>query len=1075
MSELKEFQKKTVESVIQRFKNNQNRVLVADEVGLGKTLIAKGVISEIVRMRKDKSVLTAVYVCSNQNIANQNIQKLNSNSRNYTSDRLSMQSINLFKQKIELEEENTEMQLVALTPDTSFNIKRGRGMKRERELIYAVLFRIIEINKNKDEDLKKLENYMNKLKEVLTRPAKWIDEKEMLNRLKNDLGESESEYINLIYQKLKNEKIIEELINNLSDSEKLEEGKIVKKLRIVFSEISLEMLKPDLVIMDEFQRFKDLIKTKDKYEKNPTDLLVKKFFGMKDLKILLLSATPYKLYATREEINELAMSEQEKESYYNEFLNVMRFLFSCDENEESEEYKKFKTIWDKHSNNLKAIDYENFSVILMTKEEAENQMYKGISRTERISRIKETDCKTINANEYDIKSYIQISEIINKIKETNSNLNFRLDYVKSCPYLLSYMNYELKKKIENYYLENKEELKNLQKEKWFKEQLLWLNGKKIKEYRYDDTNPITKVNSRLDNIKNIIFNENIEKLLWIPPTKNYYNFEGVYKEIKDIDKITKTLIFSAWEMVPRMISTTISYEAERKTIYDAYKKYYSNNKENTKIYMSPRLVFKKVYKDEETSNSSSMNLMTLLYPSQTLSKLFNSINVLNDYEGAINKEDFNEEMKIKIIKELDNQINKKIRYNINKPKDSRWYYLLPLLLDDDEYVEKWLGDIENICKSRIKKNDDEEKNSALEERIKQLKDEYKKVKNNCEEYILGNKPDDFYKVLINLIIGSPANCAYRSLGNSYISTKIAQNFITLFNFRESIAIIDLCYGYKENEYWKNVLKYCFDGNLQAVFDEYVYMLKQSYCLDDNQDEKIFELIEDAMNLKRTNSSLDTFESFKKRINKNSKKNGIKIRTHFATAFSQKETGDEKVINRKESVRNAFNSPFWPFVLSTTSIGQEGLDFHYYCSRIVHWNLPSNPIDLEQREGRINRFKCLAIRKGITKRCQIKNFKKDIWKEIFESINEDEGGLVPNWCLPDDESIDIERIIPIYALSQEENKYERLKEILALYRMTLGQEKQEEILDIIYENNEMADKERLKELFFNLSPYYRKEK
>nr|WP_270246095.1 helicase-related protein [Coprococcus sp. AM11-30B] len=43
----------------------------------------------------------------------------------------------------------------------------------------------------------------------------------------------------------------------------------------------------------------------------------------------------------------------------------------------------------------------------------------------------------------------------------------------------------------------------------------------------------------------------------------------------------------------------------------------------------------------------------------------------------------------------------------------------------------------------------------------------------------------------------------------------------------------------------------------------------------------------------------------------------------------------------------------PFVLATTSIGQEGLDFHNYCCVIMHWNLPSNPIDLEQREGRKN--------------------------------------------------------------------------------------------------------------------------
>ena len=46
--------------------------------------------------------------------------------------------------------------------------------------------------------------------------------------------------------------------------------------------------------------------------------------------------------------------------------------------------------------------------------------------------------------------------------------------------------------------------------------------------------------------------------------------------------------------------------------------------------------------------------------------------------------------------------------------------------------------------------------------------------------------------------------------------------------------------------------------------------------------------------------------------------------------------------RKENIRNAFNSPMRPFVLATTSIGQEGLDFHNYCRVIMHWNLPSNP-------------------------------------------------------------------------------------------------------------------------------------
>ena len=32
--------------------------------------------------------------------------------------------------------------------------------------------------------------------------------------------------------------------------------------------------------------------------------------------------------------------------------------------------------------------------------------------------------------------------------------------------------------------------------------------------------------------------------------------------------------------------------------------------------------------------------------------------------------------------------------------------------------------------------------------------------------------------------------------------------------------------------------------------------------------------------------------------------------------------------------------------------------------ILEWNPPGNPTDLEQREGRINRFMCLAIRQNV---------------------------------------------------------------------------------------------------------------
>ena len=142
---------------------------------------------------------------------------------------------------------------------------------------------------------------------------------------------------------------------------------------------------------------------------------------------------------------------------------------------------------------------------------------------------------------------------------------------------------------------------------------------------------------------------------------------------------------------------------------------------------------------------------------------------------------------------------------------------------------------------------------------------------------------------------------------------------------------------------------------------------------------------------------------------------------------------------------------------------------------MHWNLPSNPIDLEQREGRINRFKCLAIRQNIA--LEFGNhltYKEDVWEELFDFAKEKYAGqyseLIPFWCLPDDQKVKIERIVPLYPMSKDIGSYRRLIKILSLYRVTLGQARQEELLEYLLENSE--DSKDLKDLFINLSPYYK---
>ena len=65
---------------------------------------------------------------------------------------------------------------------------------------------------------------------------------------------------------------------------------------------------------------------------------------------------------------------------------------------------------------------------------------------------------------------------------------------------------------------------------------------------------------------------------------------------------------------------------------------------------------------------------------------------------------------------------------------------------------------------------------------------------------------------------------------------------------------------------------------------------------------------------------------------------------------------------------------------------------------------------------------------------------------------------------------IERIVPMYPFSRDEISYERLIKILSLYRLTLGQARQEELLEYIFQNFE--DTEEMKDLFINLSPFHK---
>ena len=77
MEGLKDFQQATVERIDYLYRNGQKRVLVSDEVGLGKTLIARGTVAKMAKLRREEGddLFKVVYICSNAAIADQNLRK----------------------------------------------------------------------------------------------------------------------------------------------------------------------------------------------------------------------------------------------------------------------------------------------------------------------------------------------------------------------------------------------------------------------------------------------------------------------------------------------------------------------------------------------------------------------------------------------------------------------------------------------------------------------------------------------------------------------------------------------------------------------------------------------------------------------------------------------------------------------------------------------------------------------------------------------------------------------------------------------------------------------------------------
>lgn len=978
---LKDFQKATVEHIVNIFKSKkQRRVLLSDEVGLGKTIVSKGVIQAVGELSDeygiwDDNTYRVVYICSNANIVKQNTENLGiEDVMNIDESRLSMQHFIVAKKVKELQKSKKSKPriLIPLTPGTSFNLQTSAGNMNERALMFAILSHLDDFKDHKTA-------LKNRLNIYGANGDNWTD---IIDKYEKDIKEN----VCTGYR----ENISKEVVND----DCYQEAKDLLLKAIALNDynttnISMKELNPDLVIMDEFQRFSSLLDLEGNSEEA---MLTRTFFGKEDGPfILLVSATPYKPFTTLEELNENKIDEQ-----YQDFNKLADFLF------DGREDIVFQQVWHDYSKELCHISSDNLDILIAKKNIAEDTMYEAMSRTERYRNSSQDDTY-LKINTGDIASYCQMQEVLgecNKMSEGRFGVKtLPMEYAKSSPYLLSFMDkYKLKEKLAKAYTEHPWKIKQ-------KQQYL------IKKKNINTYERIPSCNAKLDKLSNILFGEKGEKhgeqLFWIPASHPYYKIpaSNVFAKNQDFSKV---LVFSAWEMVPRMIACMISYAIEQKSISHAFPSAtYTNTKENSE-------------KDA-----------------------------------------------------LDKQEGEKAGTGRLRRESLELVTCCSDFLKDAYNPKAYLGNDLKEIKAGIKENFKNTSRFTLVEQpttAKFLLEAIKLLDSNTEEKILIS--EDGLDTLVNMAIGSPGICFYRLLGNKDLAqeaaTKICNN---IFNRRYNAAVIDILYNKKSVQtYFKQVIDYCVMGNLQAVLDEFAYMIDER-----SNGERNVEMIQKRMIesfIDRNYQEIDTTESFGKE-----KKKKWRIRTHYAMPYGNIRMTDQAT-NRANDVRLAFNSPFRPFVLASTSVGQEGLDFHWYCRKIMHWNISSNPQDMEQREGRIDRYKSLFVRRNVAK------FHPETytWNEMFDLARteaKDKGfcELVPYWSIPQDmlKSIAetdreyIESIVPLYPLSMDYDRYRHMKSVLRLYRLTMGQPRQEELLEFFKD----MPAEDIDKLLFNLSPIKRK--
>ena len=1037
--ELSDFQRATAGHAFRRLYLDQDstrRFLVADETGLGKTHVARDVIARTIdHLQHVDHVerIDVIYVCSNADIAAQNIRKLKVTGAEGTSfaTRLSLLITRPELLKPASVGRGKPVTFVAFTPGTSFQFGWQMGRKEERAVLCVLLSDHLGLSGARETAAQRIfQGGVSSRKRFVDWDIAIARQQHFepgIRRAFLDEFDQSRDRASLI-------SLIDEVAGRryLTESQHASARRVVGELRRMLARAAVHALEPDLVILDEFQRFKDLLDVRTGGEAAE---LADDFFRHDDARVLLLSATPYKPFTYAEEA---AMGAD----HYTDFLKTLEFLTDSEELVESvrADFDQLRQA---------ALAGESTAAV---RDSVRSKLRGWISRTERptgsgpITIDSSTGPGSVQSE--DFTGYLTLRRVADKVRAP-----LTVEYWKSAPYFLNFLRgYRVGEKV-----------REAMRDPDNREQLvpLFQGAQRIAKSDVEQFQAIDWANARMRALSAETLQQGLWRLLWMPPSLPYHSHGGPYESV-DTTAITKQLIFSSWVAAPTAIASLLSYEVQRR------------------IFQGPRPanLTRLDYRMTE-GRPASMSTLALFWPQPELASHTDPLIAARIQQEPLSVDQLLGWARGRVESLVGND------GSATSTASAAWYWFAPVLAErGGELATALLRQGSHRLAEAMTGPDSDTGQVVVPGGLVAHVEHMLSALGN--ETPASERPADLRETCALLGLGAPGNIAWRALsrlshpddgvtdlGRWRAAAILASGLRSLFARPEAMMLLDSEYAGlgstrdDDGAYWRRVARYCIDGGLQAVLDEYIHHLAGESGVDTSTDDGLISLALRARRAPALRESvyratdIDNFDA-----------PGIAFRSRYALRYGNTRYTENEA--RLPEVRAAFNSPFWPFVLATTSIGQEGIDFHWWCHSIVHWNLPGNPVDFEQREGRVNRYKGHAIRKNVAmahRSAALAQGVTDPWTAVFEAAASEDrqglGDLMPFWMYPGDASL-VRRIMGI-PLSRDEEQWKRLQESLALYRLVFGQPRQEDMLAALQRRGIAGSDEQVAEMRIDLRP------